>query len=236
MERFKSEKYFQTKGVDRSALEIEVPSDDGIQRSLQKIEDVLKGKGSESLINRLSGYRSISVALLQAREAIKSYLVIPEGNEPTIESMSLWSFAIIEYCKCYQKNEGWTVTLEPTATIKNESEEIKKWHKWFMSERHNYVAHGGTSSSHQSSVFLIRRKERPFQIDGVRIQAIMAANPSSESMRNLDHLAEVSLKYVEDNSRDIERKIFLSLLEAKQPVNQELLKNYNLWQVSQVNI
>ena len=118
--------------------------------------------------------------------------------------------------------------LQSSETLKTETDEVKADHKRFMDQRNTFIAHGGKTTGQLASVLVCQRKEAPNQIDQVLIDTTTATSPYTEDMARLDHLANVTHKYVIDSSYKIERKIFMRLLENKQIINPELLKYYDL--------
>ena len=228
MERLHKEEIIDVRTLTDQKITFQISFKDGIPRSVVDLKNILKGPKTESLLNRRSGYQYIVDALKQVCDACDTYLALPETEKPTINGRSLWSYAVIQYCKCYSRNEGWTVTLEESATIKNESEIMKNGHRWFMDQRHTFVAHGGKSTSQNSIVCVIKRNDSPYQIESTFTHSVIAAAPQDEAIVNLKHLAEIAIKYVEETIPSLERKIFLALIEAGQVLSPELIEKFNL--------
>jgi hypothetical protein len=223
-----SEKDIHFKDLTAPETELARAFEDGIPRDIVGLSSLFEGRHWESLINRLAGYRCVVDALNQTRSAIKSFLAIPETEKTQITAIALWSYAMTQYCKCYSHNEGWTVTLEPTGTLKNESETVKAGHKWFMNERNTFLAHGGKTPSQKSYAFIGRRKESPHQVDGLLSNTRVAAAPSDATMTELDHLAEVSINYARTKNLEISKEILQKLLDEKYILNPELIEGFNL--------
>jgi len=228
METLHIEKTLDLTGVPNPVIKMKMDFPDGIPRTITELKQMLKERKSESIINRLAGYRCIVSALKQVCDGIENYLTISDEDKSKIVGRSLWSFAVIQYAKCYSNNEGWTVTLEASATIKNEPREIKEAHKWFMDQRHSFLAHGGKSYLQQSDVFISQRLEYPFQIDNLICNVATAATPNNHMLEHLKYLSEKTLKYCDERIPDLERKIFILLMENKKPLHPELITHYEL--------
>jgi hypothetical protein len=229
MNELPSGEYFRVVKMDHMPeTSLESFFKDSIQRSVIDIKELLKDENDGYLINRISGNRLILNTLDEVRGAIKNYLALPYDDRINITAKALWFFSIIQYGKCYQSNEGWTVMLQSSATLKNEPDEVKEDHKRFMDQRNTFIAHGGKTTGQLAAVLVCQRKEAPNQIDQVAIDTTTATSPYTEDMARLDHLADVTQKYVIDSSYKIERKIFIRLLENNQIINPDLLKYYGL--------
>ena len=209
-------------------VELEATFKDGVPREFINLKKILKGSSCESLINRLSGYSCVQEALKLVCEAVDCYLELPEEKKPETVGRALWSYAVIQYGKCYKKSEGWTVKLEDSATLKDETQIMKDGHRWFIEQRDTFMAHGGKSFAQLSNVFVVRRKGSSGQVDGILANTLTAGGVTDESLKNLKHLAESSLLYVVENTKSLQKKIILELLKTNHPLSSDLLKAHGL--------
>lgn len=165
------------------------------------------------LSDQWAGWSQLSGCLQEADEALKSLLEMGDGQENLFMKKTLWFFAVVQYGKAFQNNEGWGgVKLDANVTLGIEGRAMKEGHVEWMESRNGFVAHGGKSGAHGFQTSVLVRSGSPKRIEQLNALIYSAVTPHLSAVRKMRRAIDIHQKWISDHKKVIERKIFVEML------------------------